>query len=530
MLQYKGYCNFFVCIVVSSFCKKIFLINKFENLFVCVFCFFWYNWLVKEKENNNLNKTADRRIKVLIDTDAANEIDDQFALAYALSCQDVLNVLGVTIAPFRVSWQKNLSVRDGMIDSKNEVNRILRLFGIKNNSDNPFVYLGCDGFLSEGYDSSNSAVEKILELAKKHSSFIVCCLGTLTNVAMALRIKPSIASKLKVIWLGTDNVLLEKFEDANYRKDIVAFNEVVTSKVDLTIFPTYLARTFVTSTYEFSKNIKGNNVSKYLSSIMDRFVFTEENMGIKTIYDIGPVAYLLHKSKFAAREVGIDVVLKDKNIAIDSNRKINYVVSVPKNSFVWIDFLKAINSNKNYYLKPNIFFTADTHFNSESKVKRRLVPFKTVDEMNRELIKRWNNVVGSNDIVYHIGDFGDYEFIKKLNGKVTLICGNYEEDDFGKNFEKFRENLLTLGFAEVIKEGLYLDEKILGERVYLTHMPTKKAKDCYSVFGHVHNLSLVKKFGFNVCVCYHYYAPINLATAKNYLEFVKGYADADVFI
>ena len=470
------------------------------------------------------------KIKILIDSDVANEIDDQFALAYALSCQNKLEILGVTIAPFRVSWQKNLTIRDGMIDSRNEAYRILRYFGIKHSSENPFVYLGCDGFLSEGYNASNPAVKKIIELAEKNDSLYVCCLATLTNVAMALKLKPSIASKIKIVWLGTDHLLLDEFNDSNYRKDIVAFNEVVASKVDFTIFPTYLARNFVTSTYEFSRNIKGNNIANYLCSIMNRFVFTEENMGIKTIYDIGPVAYLLHKSKFKTRDVDPSFVVKKVKLKIPADRKVHYIVDIPKNSFVWIDFLKAINSNKDYYLKPNFFFVSDTHFNQESKVRRKLVPFKSVEEMNKEMIARWNNKVGANDIVYHLGDFGDYNFVKELDGKIILICGNYEKKDYGKNFEKFREKLLKLGFADVIKDGMYLDEEVLGERVYLTHKPTNHAKDAFSLYGHVHNLSLVKPFGFNVCVTFHYFAPIEQNTVKRYLKFVKKMTDEDVFV
>lgn len=470
-----------------------------------------------------------KKVKVLIDSDVANEIDDQFALAYAFSRQQELEILGITIAPFRVSWQKELSIRDGMIDSKNEAYRILRLFGIKHSTENPFVYLGCDGYLEEGYDSSNPGVQKIIDVAKENKKVVLCCLGTLTNLAMALRIEPKIANKLKVVWLGTDNIFLDSFEDSNYRKDKTAFYEVLKSKVDLTIFPTYLARSFVTSTYEFSKNIKSNHVANYLNSLMNRFIFTEANMGIKTIYDIGPIAYILNGKKFEVKDIDAQLVSKDKKIELPIDRKVHYIVSVPKNSYVWIDFLNSINSVKNFYLKPEIFFTSDTHFNQEKKVRLKQVPFKSVEEMNKELVKRWNNKVGPNDIVYHLGDFGDYDFVKKLNGKITLICGNYEKKDFGKDFDTFRNKLLKLGFDDVIKDSLYLDEKILGEKVLLVHKPTDHANDCISLFGHVHNLALVKKFGFNVCTNYHYFSPINKNIAKRYVNFVKNWADDDVF-
>lgn len=471
-----------------------------------------------------------RKIKVLIDTDVANEVDDQFALAYAYSCRDKLDILGITLAPFRVEWKKNLSIREGMIDSKNLAFRILNYFGVKHSAEKPVVHMGSMGFLSEGYNESNPAVKKIIQLAKENSSFYICCLGTLTNVAMALRIKPSIASKIKIVWLGTDNLLLDNFDDSNYKKDVQAFNEVVKSKVDMTIFPTYIARSFVTSSYEFSNNTKGNQITRYLRSIIDDFVFTEENLGIKTIYDIGPVAYLLNKDKFKVNNINASLIIKDPKVKVKQDRMIHYIVSAPKNSFVWEHFLKAVNGNADHYLKPKVFFTSDTHFNQEKKVRRKEVPFKTVEEMNKELVKRWNNNVAIDDVVYHLGDFGDYDFIKKLNGKVILICGNYEVADMKGNFKDFREKLLKLGFKDVIEKELFLDESVLGEKVHLSHKPSDHSKDCLNMFGHVHNLSLVKPFGFNVAVTYHYYAPIDEATARKYLKFVKHFADNEVFM
>ena len=92
--------------------------------------------------------------------------------------------------------------------------------------------------------------------------------------------------------------------------------------------------------------------------------------------------------------IDANIICKDKKVKLDENRKVNYIVSIPKHSFVWSDFLRAINSNKDYYLKPNIFFTSDTHFGHEKKIRYKEVPFKTVDEMNKELVKRWNNKVG----------------------------------------------------------------------------------------------------------------------------------------
>lgn len=85
-----------------------------------------------------------------------------------------------------------------------------------------------------------------------------------------------------------------------------------------------------------------------------------------------------------------------------------------------------------------VFFTADLHFGHENVIKLDGRPFASVEEMDEELIRRWNAKVGKGDLVYVLGDMiwqchndGAVELIKKLNGQIILIKGNH--DRFLKN-------------------------------------------------------------------------------------------------
>ena len=85
-----------------------------------------------------------------------------------------------------------------------------------------------------------------------------------------------------------------------------------------------------------------------------------------------------------------------------------------------------------------IFFTSDLHFGHENVIKLDGRPFATVEEMDAELIRRWNAKVAKGDLVYVLGDMiwrchenGAAELIKKLNGQIILIKGNH--DRFLKN-------------------------------------------------------------------------------------------------
>ena len=83
--------------------------------------------------------------------------------------------------------------------------------------------------------------------------------------------------------------------------------------------------------------------------------------------------------------------------------------------------------------KQKIFFTSDLHFGHENVIRFDNRPFNTVEEMDEEMIKRWNTKVGKDDIVYVLGDFiwkaatnEAVSIIRRLNGQIILIKGNHD--------------------------------------------------------------------------------------------------------
>lgn len=79
------------------------------------------------------------------------------------------------------------------------------------------------------------------------------------------------------------------------------------------------------------------------------------------------------------------------------------------------------------------FFTGDLHFGHKNVLTFDNRPFATVDEMDAELIRRWNNKVGRGDLVYVLGDLiwksrnnDAPALIKSLNGQIILIKGNHD--------------------------------------------------------------------------------------------------------
>lgn len=181
------------------------------------------------------------------------------------------------------------------------------------------------------------------------------------------------------------------------------------------------------------------------------------------------------------------------------------------------------------------FFTADTHFTLVDKkdtIIRDFRPFKNVKEMNKKILKIWNKQAGKDDIIYHLGDFSNfnkfdqesykttYKFVQKLKAKVILIIGNNEEYIihyvYNDDYESFKKFLLDMGFYDVIRGGL--DIEIGGHKLYLTHKPCDHKKDMINLFGHIHGTVFVKKYGFNVGVDNHYF---KLFSEDEILDLIK---------
>lgn len=179
-----------------------------------------------------------------------------------------------------------------------------------------------------------------------------------------------------------------------------------------------------------------------------------------------------------------------------------------------------------------IWFTSDTHFGSERTLELSKRPFETVTKMDNTIIANWNGCIAPYDIVYHLGDFGDYEYIKFLNGHIHLVLGNYELNDIDKGVITL-ERLRQMGFIVTnnLKFNLdhYYNNSTETETLCLTHKPEDCDKTKFNLFGHIHGLQKVKRYGLNVGVDCHYFKPINLKEVLWWKNAIENHYDTNVF-
>ena len=183
---------------------------------------------------------------------------------------------------------------------------------------------------------------------------------------------------------------------------------------------------------------------------------------------------------------------------------------------------------------PKVWFTSDTHFGSERALELSRRPFKDVKEMDRAMICNWNSLIKPNDTVWHLGDFGNHEMVKYLNGKINLVFGNYEEDEAGSEIIKFHDRLIELGFESISINGKAILKQDFGMLV-LGHKPTVVKKEWettggFACYGHIHGRQKCKTWGMDVSVDGNNYKPYSKEDIRFYKEAIEKYYDDDVFI
>ena len=138
---------------------------------------------------------AAARLRVIVDTDAKNEADDQYAIMHHL-LSPMLDVRGIVAAHFE---QKAGHTGQSMEASWQEIGRLLAVAEI---DDVPY-YRGCVSPLRDVSDTAdNEGVRFIIQEARRPGKLYIAVQGAMTNVAAALNAAPDIAGNVVVLWNG----------------------------------------------------------------------------------------------------------------------------------------------------------------------------------------------------------------------------------------------------------------------------------------------------------------------------------------
>ena len=339
--------------------------NKYTLLFLSL-CF--VTVLSCREKTSPTTQTAapdtDNRIKVVFDTDANNELDDQHALAYLLFNGDHFDVKAVTVnATF------NGGDIQGHYDEAARVLQLCNLLGkipLLNGANASFLEIQ-QNWNPEDYDGQE-AVDKLLELTRKDNVSIIA-VGKLTNIALALKKDPGFAKRTKIVWLGSNYPEPGEYNQVN---DTVAMNYVLNSDIPFEMVtvrygqPTGTDAVSVTQT-EINQKMPGlgiateqpitgrhggefNNFGDYSVNLF-KYIDYHGDPPSRPLFDMVAVALLKNQKWGEVREIPAPVLINGQWVERPQNsRKILVWENFDRDGLIE-DFFKVMS-------KPNLIKTS----------------------------------------------------------------------------------------------------------------------------------------------------------------------------
>jgi len=185
------------------------------------------------------------------------------------------------------------------------------------------------------------------------------------------------------------------------------------------------------------------------------------------------------------------------------------------------------------------FFTADHHFSHAKIIEYCNRPFTDLPNMNWTMINEWNEMVGGNDVVYHLGDFtlGNADVARRyflhLNGRIRILANPWHHDrrwlptEFGVSaFLSASGRSVEICPPMVVLE---FPEIKVGKRpqvVVLCHYPLaewdRKHYGSWHLHGHSHERLTAPGLIMDVGVDNQQFRPVSLETVKAHMTFISG--------
>lgn len=232
-------------------------------------------------------------VRMVLDTDTFNEIDDQFALTYAILSPEKLRLEAVYAAPF--FNELSSGPKDGMEKSYDEIGRILDKLG---KTADIAVFRGSERYLpGDGVPVDSPAARDLIaraHTATEEEPLYVAAIAAITNVASAILLDPSIINKIVVVWLGGHHLNWRDTREFNLAQDVSAAKVLLDSGVSFVVIPCFgVASHLITTLPEIKQYVSGKGAigdflaERYENCHDDHFGYS------RVIWDLSAVAYLL---------------------------------------------------------------------------------------------------------------------------------------------------------------------------------------------------------------------------------------------
>ena len=265
---------------------------------------------------------SDRVKKVILDTDTDNEVDDQFALAYAIGAKRV-ELLSVNAAPFSHP-ERNITHEMGQRASYNEIGRVLSAYSKEEKI--PY-FRGADVPMDQngGRPVDSPAARNIIDTAMASDEMIyVLGIGAGTNIASAILLEPAIKEKICVIWLCANEIHTNTTNEYNLDQDFTAGKVIIDSGVPFIMCPAWnVTGVLWVNMWTIKEKLAGKSpLCELLWQLINQvwyWVGRPEGYG-RTLWDIASVAILEIPECASLKIIKAPIFTDDRKYAFDERR------------------------------------------------------------------------------------------------------------------------------------------------------------------------------------------------------------------
>ena len=282
------------------------------------------------------------KVRMVLDTDTYNEIDDQFALVYALLSPEKLGLEAIYAAPFF----NDLSTGPGhgMELSYEEILRLLERMGV---SPEGLVYRGSTDYVGpERKAQENDAVRDLIARAKASSPddpLFVVAIGAISNVTSALLLEPGIINNIVVVWLGGHALDWPDAVEFNLKQDVGGAQVLFDSGVPLVLIPCMGVTTHLHSTVpEIERYVEPcGDIGAFLAQRFKEH--SSEHLGwSKVIWDMANIAYLLDDRWVPTELVHSPVLTDQVTWSVDRSRHLIRYANYVRRDPIFKDFFTKL--------------------------------------------------------------------------------------------------------------------------------------------------------------------------------------------
>ncbi|WP_426442998.1 nucleoside hydrolase [Bradyrhizobium genosp. P] len=281
------------------------------------------------------------RVRVVLDTDTYNEIDDQFAMVQMLLSPDRFDVEAIYAAPF--FNERSDGPGHGMELSYQE---ILRLLERLNMPAGGLVHRGVTDYVGPEKQAREApAVDDIIARARTGSPdnpLYIVAIAAISNVASALLKAPDIIDRVVVVWLGGHALEWPHTNEFNLRQDVGGAQVLFDSGVPLVLVPCLGVTSRLHSTVpEIERYVEPHgSVGAFLAMRFKEL--SADHIGwAKEIWDMAAVGWLLNPDWAPSVIVPAPILTDQMTWSIDRRRHaMRYVAFINRNAILKDFFLK----------------------------------------------------------------------------------------------------------------------------------------------------------------------------------------------